>query len=295
MAHCPVTGLAFDTEGRLLAITADGTLSEVGMPEPANTETARRKNGSLMPFSTPGGAPQGLVVSAHGEILVLDAARQAIVHADPSVQEDGGAPEPGIIVADYEGRPLRGPHSAVFDSFGNLYFSDPGPYGDTGLGKKYGSVFVVTSGGDRKNGGGGNEVRLLHPVALECLAGPTGVAVSPGEGEVYVCERAENRIVRFHQKPAGVFHGVVFHRFSGRSGPSAIVCDHERGGLLYVARPDAPDCSEHGIVTVLSPDGAALRDLTVPGPEVTCLALSPDGMYLYGAESTTNTVFRLVL
>jgi sugar lactone lactonase YvrE len=113
----------------------------------------------------------------------------------------------------------------------------------------------------------------------------------------------------------------------------SVVCDHDRGGLLYVARPevvanigaltgdgirpddapytrdgrqgsaqrrgesgqDAEDESAHGLVSVLSPSGALLRDILVPGPDIVALALSPDAAYLYGAENTTNTIFRIIL
>lgn len=167
-----------------------------------------------------------------------------------------------------------------------MYFTDSGPFGETGLCAPRGSVFMV---------GSPAQERILRPIALDCLAYPTGLALSPSETAVYVCEQAANRILRFVQRPAGVYHATVFYQFSGRLGPASIVCDHGRGGLLYVARPELPDLTEKGLISVLSPDGELLRDLEVPGPEVTSLALSPDGKYLYFADSTANKVFRILL
>lgn len=174
----------------------------------------------------------------------------------------------------------------VFDSQGQMYFTDPGPFGETGLLSPKGSCFVVTSPAHE---------RILRPLALEALAYPTGLAVSPSETAVYVCEQAANRVLRFVQKPSGVFQPTVFFQFAGRMGPSSIVCDHGRGGLLYVARPEVADLSEKGIITVLSPEGELLRDLEVPGPDVASLALSPDGRYLFFSDATNNKVYRMLL
>ncbi len=45
-----------------------------------------------------------------------------------------------------------------------------------------------------------------------------------------------NRVLRFVQRPVGVFHSSVFFQFSGRMGPSAVCCDSD--GNVYVARYD---------------------------------------------------------
>lgn len=51
-----------------------------------------------------------------------------------------------------------------------------------------------------------------------------------------MAELLANRIVRFVQRPANVYHMSVFYQFSGRMGPSAIAIDED--GNLYVARYD---------------------------------------------------------
>lgn len=43
-----------------------------------------------------------------------------------------------------------------------------------------------------------------------------------------------NRIIRFFQQPAGVFHASVFHQFSGGVGPSCLVLDNSVNENLYV-------------------------------------------------------------
>jgi sugar lactone lactonase YvrE len=136
---------------------------------------------------------------------------------------------------------------------------------------------------------------LLRPIAHECLAHPSGLALSPGDTALYVCETLANRLLRFVQKPQGVFHMSVFHQFSGKLGPVAVACDHQRGGLLYVARFDFDHCAEEGCVTVLSPEGAHIRDIAIGGAEVSGLAISPNGDFLLVSDSANSTLTRVSL
>lgn len=101
-------------------------------------------------------------------------------------------------------------------------------------------------------------------------------------------------MLRFAQRPRGVFHGTVFHQFSGRMGPSAAVCGHD--GTLYVARYELSggsqlsstlsagraraltrrrraELSQHGVISVLDREGSLVREITVDGAEVTGLTL----------------------
>ncbi len=175
----------------------------------------------------------------------------------------------------------------VFDGAGALYFTDSGPEGDTGLHNPLGSVFVMSA-------------RVLRPIALRCLANPTGIALSPNDAALFVAEAAQNRVLRYTQKPPGVWHGAVFHQFSGRLGPSALVVDRVRE-FLYVARPEALDGAggraAPSLVAVLSLEGKLLKEFAVPGvgPDVTSMALSPDGKELVVCEASTNTIVSVTL
>ncbi len=57
---------------------------------------------------------------------------------------------------------------------------------------------------------------MLVPLALRCLAHPSGIAVGNGGKCVYVAETNMNRVLRFVENPSGVYHGTVFHQLSGR-------------------------------------------------------------------------------
>ena len=216
---------------------------------------------------------------AHGAVLLL---KDDVTGAQASA---AAAARPLVVVNEYEGKALRGPSAAAFDSAGQLFFTDSGPLGETSLLDRKGSVFVVT--GEANN-------RILRPLALESLACPAGVALNAEETAVFVSEMAANRVLRFVQRPAGVWHCAVFHQFAGRMGPTALCCDAARG-LLYVARFELPELAERGLVSVLNAEGHVVRELDVAGPEVTGLALAPDGSFLIVSEATTNTLTKIVL
>eukprot|EP01029_Cantina_marsupialis_P027622 TRINITY_DN773098_c0_g1_i1.p1 TRINITY_DN773098_c0_g1~~TRINITY_DN773098_c0_g1_i1.p1 ORF type:complete len:203 (-),score=41.88 TRINITY_DN773098_c0_g1_i1:167-775(-) len=189
------------------------------------------------------------------------------------------------IVKDYEGETLKGPNTLEFDSTGDLYFTDSGPFGETGLHSATGSVFCIT---------GGPDGQILRPLALNCLAGPHGIALNEEQGCIYVAETMQNRVLRFMQKPAGVYHFSVFHQFSGRMGPTTIVHDKRRK-CFYVARYDNKGCSDDGIITVLDYEGRFERNLVVPGPEITGMCLSLDNTSLFVTESSTGAMYKLPL
>ncbi len=222
-----------------------------------------------------GGQPSGLAFQG-GQAFVADQAHAAILALE-------GNEEHSTVVNEYEGKAFKGPHSIVFDTAGVMYFTDSGPLGESSLQHPTGSVFTV----------GTDE--LLRPIAHECLAHPSGLALAPGDAALYVCETLANRLVRFVQKPQGVYHMSVFHQFSGRLGPVAVACDHQRGGLLYVARFDFEHCAEEGCISVLSPEGTHIRDITVGGAEVSGLAISPDGEHLLVTDAANNSLTKVPL
>lgn len=55
-------------------------------------------------------------------------------------------------------------------------------------------------------------------------------------GLSYVAEMMTNRLLRFFQKPGGVYHGSVFYQFSGGIGPSAVAV--AKDGTIYVTHYD---------------------------------------------------------
>lgn len=265
---------------------------------------ADEDSGKLVEVSTTGGQPAGLVFDSRGVAHVADLAMGAIMHlGDVDVAGSASASASASTataesifendkatwvtsVVEYEGDPLKGPSALAFDSSGVMYFVDSGPLGECTLESPRGSVFCVAGFGRGK---------YLKPLLLQSLAHPSGVAVGKTDAVVFVTELLANRVLRLVQRPAGVYHASVFHQFSGRMGPSAIVCDRRRGGLLYVARFDTKEAAETGVVSVLSPTGEHLRDIEIPGPEVTGVCLSPGSDALYVTEAATGAVYCIDL
>ena len=222
-----------------------------------------------------GGLPSGAAFDQNGILYITDFAHAAVL----AVQDNG---EQEVIVGTYEDKSLIGPNSIVYASNGTVFFTDSGPFGETGFHNPTGSLFMIT------NGGG---AQMLRPVSLENLSNPCGVAVSPDGKFVYVAEMMQNRVLRFFQKPDGVYHCSVFYQLQGRIGPSALVCDKQ--GCVYVAHYDIPDSSTEGNVLVISKSGKLVSTITTTGPQVSGLAIYNNTLFI--TESSTGSIFKVDL
>jgi len=220
------------------------------------------------------GMPSGGMFDKDGTLYVTDFAHGSVL----AVQLDTGDQE--SLVGVYEDKPLKGPNTITQDKFGNFYFTDSGPFGQTGLDNPTGSLFTITNSPTGQ---------ILKPLALETLAYPAGVAVSPNGKFIYVAEQMKNRVLRFFQKPEGVFHSSVFCQFSGGVGPNAIAIDSK--GNIYVAQYDVAAAGNEGKIYVLGSNGEVKSNIVVAGAEVSGLAVNDK--YLYIAEKTNGTIYRL--
>ena len=182
------------------------------------------------------------------------------------------------FVSEYEQKPLKGPTALMLDSRGSMYFCDSGPLGETTLASPRGSVFFISHDG-----------QLLQPLALESLAHPSGLALAPDESTLYVTEMPANRVLRFVQRPAGVYHCSVFHQFSGGLGPSAIAVD--KSGNLYVARYDFAAPDRKGVVSVISAAGKLVQDIEAPAAELTGITFDRSQGTVFVSEASTGSVY----
>lgn len=113
----------------------------------------------------------------------------------------------------------------------------------------------------------------IRPLALNCLAYPSGLVLSNDEKILYVCETCKNRLLRFVLTDLGVFYFSVYYQFSGRFGPTAVAVS--RSDLLYVARYEFQQISEEGVISVLNHKGAVINNITIPGcPEISGMTFS---------------------
>jgi sugar lactone lactonase YvrE len=210
-----------------------------------------------------GGRPNGLAFHRDGSLYVADAGRKSIL----CVERAGGI---RTITTECVGAPLRGPNDLVFDEVGGLYFSDPaGSSRDHPDGRV---VYADTTG------------RTM--VAAEGLAFPNGLALDAHRQRLYVAETRTQRILVFSVQAPGCLRSPrVFAEVGGAWGPDGLALDIR--GRLFVAMYAT------GTVLALSPEGASLFEISVPGPKVTNLAFGgPDRCWLYITEAATGGVYR---
>jgi gluconolactonase len=151
-------GLAFDRDGDLWAGGEQGQIYCIS------------PNGKVRTVTTLGGFNLGLTFSARQELFVCNFKLGAIIQLNRS----------GKVIRSWEraGRyRLRNPNFAVFDSEGNLYFSDSGDFK-----KADGFLFVLRPSG---------KIEQL----LSSLAFPNGLSLSADERTLYVVQSTRNNVL----------------------------------------------------------------------------------------------------
>lgn len=114
---------------------------------------------------------------------------------------------------------------------------------------------------------------VLKKIQFESLAYPTGLAVNLNEDVLFVAEMCHNRILKVVLHENGTYHTSVFKQFSGRFGPTALAVNHD--GLIYVARFDFAQVSDHGVITILNEKAEIEDEIKLPKlPEITGLYFS---------------------
>lgn len=169
---------------------------------------------------------------------------------------------------------FKGVNDLVFDSSGNLYFTDQG---QTGLHDPTGRVYRLRPGG---------QLDLL----LANVPSPNGVALSPDERVLYLGVTRGNQVWRVPLLDDGSVSKVsAFFTSYGPSGPDGLAVD--QAGRVIVANPGL------GYAWVLNhraePE-AVLRSCA--GLSLTNVAFGgPERKTLYATESVTGTVLRATL
>jgi gluconolactonase len=185
------------------------------------------------------------------------------------------------VLADrFEGKRLNSPNDLVYRSDGALYFTDP-PFGlpkffeDPRKELPYSGVFCLIDG-------------RLKLVSRD-LAGPNGLAFSPGEKYLYVdnWDVKKKVVMRYEvQADGSLAKGQVFFDMTGAPGDEALDgLKVDQKGNLYVSGP--------GGLWILSPEGVHLG--TLKGPELAANFAwgDADGRTLYMTARTGLYRIRL--
>lgn len=225
-------GLGF-TEGPLW--TADERLFVVSVSRGLVLDVELR-SGRTHEVAETGGGPNGLAedgqggvwVAQNGGVVVPSRSTRSVV---PGLQLlDHGA------VCDVVTTGLRAPNDIVEGPDGRLWFTDPGPPGDTVHGRV--CAFDPATG--------------AVSVLLDEIDFPNGLAVGPGGDVLHVAETESGRVVRYDWDGAGL-HRSGISAVLPQGGPDGLALD--RDGRLYAAAPDAD------AVFVFEPDGRPLEPL----------------------------------
>jgi gluconolactonase len=169
---------------------------------------------------------------------------------------------------------FKGLNDLIFDSRGNLYFTDQG---QTGLHDPTGRLYRLQPDG---------RLDLL----LSNVPSPNGVALSPDERVLYLAVTRGNQVWRVPLLDDGSVSKVgAFFTSYGPSGPDGLAVDAT--GRVIVANPGL------GLCWVLSPRAEPVVVLkSCAGTSLTNIAFGgADRQTLYCTESVTGTVLRATL
>jgi gluconolactonase len=242
-------GPTFDRAGHLYVVDMkSGSISKIS-PE-----------GQVQIFLDTGGSPNGAKFHANGDLYVADRV-MGIIAISPNT-------ETRVIVDRYQGKKLNGPNDLIFDSAGNLYFTDP--FGSSAE-KPVGCIYRVSPRGETTCLASG-------------LAFPNGLALSRDERNLYTAITRKNRVLRYVLDPPPV-RSSIFSQLSGGWGPDGMAFD--LAGNLYIAHYGG------GEVIVLNPKGEQIERIPVGGLYPTNVAFGgQDRRSLFVTEVETGSIYR---
>ena len=195
---------------------------------------------------------------------------------------DDPKPEFTTLVNAFDGKKLNSPNDAVYDSMGNLYFTDP-PYGlpkqmeDPGKELKFQGVYRYDTSGN------------LHIMDTE-LSRPNGIAFSPDEKTLYVANSDPDRAIwmAYAIDPiSGILSKSIFYdatelTSSEKGLPDGLKVNNE--GYIFATGP--------GGVFVFSPSGKHLGTIKT-GQATANVAFNADKTVLF--ITADSYVLRLKL
>ncbi len=189
-----------------VAVARDGTVYAGGEAGQVYRISPDGKNVGVL--ASTGGFCLGVTLDRQGNLFICDAKRKAVL----KVSTKG---EVSVFVDAVDGRKLVQPNFSVFDSKGNLYFSDSGEWKKTN-----GVIYRVSPEG----------------TAAVFSQGPfhfaNGLALDASEQNLYVVESNLNRVLRIEIRPDGTAGEAEVYAEEILSVPDGLAFDAL--GNLYV-------------------------------------------------------------
>lgn len=196
--------------------------------------------------------PAGTVLRGDGHMLICDNKHKALLDLAP----DGKV---GVVVEQFEGRPLQSLNDLTIDARGNVYWTDPE---GSSVKNPVGKIFRVRPDG---------RVDLV----ATGLAFPNGLDVDPAGKYLYVIESQSKKILRYVVPADDERLGKpeLFYDLGGSGGDG---CAFDSAGNFWVADFHRPETGK-GRITVLSPEGKPLAYLPVPAKVVSNICFGGAG------------------
>jgi sugar lactone lactonase YvrE len=165
---------------------------------------------------------------------------------------------------------FKGPNDLIFDSKGNLYFTDQG---QTGMTDPTGRVYRLSPDGKLDT-------------LLDNGPSPNGLVLSPDEKALFVAMTRSNAVWRLplHADGTTTKAGLFFQSF-GTAGPDGLAMDDE--GSLFVCHPSL------GSIFVLNADGTPKARIVsgTQGVNITnCCFGGREGKTIYMTDSLEGNV-----
>ncbi len=211
----------------------------------------------------------GLILAAQGKLVMCQHGNRQVASMKSTLDKPNSEFE--SLAASYEGKRLNSPNDLVFDSQGNLYFTDP-PYGlakkdDEYLEKElpYQGIFLL------------DKARKLHLLNKE-LSKPNGIALSLDEKTLYVANSDPKQALLMAypiEENGKIGKGRIFYNFTEwvekeKGLPDGLKIDKK--GNIYTTAP--------GGVWIISPEGKVLGKIKTEQATANC-AFNADKTVLY--------------
>ncbi len=216
------------------------------------------------------GAANGQTFDAEGHVVFCEQNGRRVARMNP----DGSGVK--MVVETWEGKRLNSPNDIVARSDGLLYFTDP-PYGVEPADREipFQGLFALDPRG------------AIRPL-IDDFEKPNGLAFSPDERTLYVCDTGRYHVRAFDVEPDGSLKAgsgrILATMDPGRDGgPDGLKID--RDGRLYVAVALG--------VWVFEPDGRLLGIIALPERPSNLAWWGPDGRSL--AVTAVDKVYRIRL
>ena len=240
-------------------------------------ELLRWADGAMSRFSDTGGSPWGAILGSDGAIYLTQggnvpgAPDQSAVPGIQRVRADGTVEQ---LASNLAGHPLAGPNDLAFGPDGRLWFTDSGTEGDDRYAEQQpGRLYVLDASG-------GGELVIERPGVY-----PNGIAFD-AQGRLYWTESMGHRVCRLENGEATTF--------------AQLSDDHVPDGMAFAADGRLFVCTTiSGGLTVLSPEGAILEEITIGECATNCIF---DGPTLWvtatkvaelGYQQTTGTFWSI--